>query len=445
LANPEVFPLSVEGAVKRIRARNPALNTFVSTRLDDALAEAALRGAEAPRSALHGVPFSLKDSWDVAGRVTTGGSYRYRDRVSPASSPVYEAFDAAGAVMVGKTALSDFAMVPEASSWVGGVARNPHDPSRTTGGSSGGAAAAVADGMSSFDWGSDIGGSIRCPAAYCGVLGLRLSSLTWPMVGDFPSPPGSLKSMNGQGPIARTVAQIRALLRVAAPRLRTGTARPFALRGAFVDGPPPGDGQWPRFASDVEPLLREATGEVRRDHGLLPLARVQAIYGALWASHFDDLLSVDPAMGLSEGLRAVASAVVLRGRFGDRRFYPSTAEVFGLIALGRFTIFRDRHKAVRDADRYRDAVRALWDRGYVLVLPVSVFPAPRHHRSVLNWRLMGCCFPGNIVDATSLAVPCGRFPDGMPRALQVMGPPGSEDVVLDVGERIVAAQARAGG
>ena len=139
-------------------------------------------------------------------------------------------------------------------------------------------------------------------------------------------------------------------------------------------------------------------------------------------------------------VRAVASAVLLRGRFGDRRFYPSTAEVFGLIALGRYTIFRDRAKAVRSADAFREAVGALWDRGFVVVMPVSVFPAPRHHRSILNWKLMWCTAPGNIVDATSLAIPCGRFPDGMPRALQIMGPPGSEDRVLDIGERIVAAQ-----
>jgi Asp-tRNA(Asn)/Glu-tRNA(Gln) amidotransferase A subunit family amidase len=433
------FPLTVEEAVRRIRARNPVLRTFVSTRLGEAVAEAGQRRAEAPRSAIHGVPYSLKDSWDVAGAVTTGGSYRYKDRVPAASSPVHEVFEAAGAVMVGKTALSDLAMSPEGSSWVGGIARNPHDPSRTTGGSSGGAAAAVADGMSSFDWGTDIGGSIRLPAAHCGVMGLRLSSATWPLAGDFPSPPASLKAMNGQGPVARTVPQIRAVVGVAAPRLRTGQARPFALRGAYVYGPRPSQGLWPSFVADVEPLLREAVGEVRHDHGLLSLSAVQAVYGALWASHFDDLLRVDPTMGLAEGLGAAISAIVLRGRFGDRRLYPTTAEVFALIALGRFTIFRDRARAVRDAERYRASVVRLWDQGFVVVAPVSVYPAPRHHRSMLNPRVLFCTVPANLADATALAVPCGRFPDGMPRALQVMGPPGSEEAILDIGERIVAA------
>jgi Asp-tRNA(Asn)/Glu-tRNA(Gln) amidotransferase A subunit family amidase len=435
-----LFPLSVDSAVKRIRARNPALNTFVSTRLHEALAEAEARRAEPPRSALHAVPFSLKDSWDVAGSVTTGGSYRHRHRVPATSSPVYETFRDAGAVLLGKTAMSDFAMVPEASSWVGGIARHPEDPSRTTGGSSGGAAAAVADGMSAFDWGSDIGGSIRCPAAYCGVMGLRLSSATWPLRGDFPSPPASLKAMNGQGPIARTVPQIREILRVAAPRLRTGKERPFDLRGAFLYDPGPDGGLWPSFAAEVEPIVRAAIGDVRRDHGLDPLWKVQLTYLALWASHFDDLVHADPTLEFAEGMQAVISGVVLRGRFGDRRFYPSTAEAFLAIALGRFTFFRDRNKAVNDAERFREAVGALWDRGFVVVLPVSMFPAPRHHRSILNWKLIWCTVPGNIVDATSLSIPFGRFPDGMPRALQVMGPPGSEAVVLDIGERIVEAQ-----
>src|SRR5262245_54652058 len=139
------FTLDVIAAVERIRQRNPVLHAFLHTRLDAALAEAAARAREAPRSPLHGVPYGLKDHWDTAGIPTTAGSYRHRDRVPSQSAPVHQAFEAAGAVLVGKTSLSDSGLAPESSNWIGGPVRNPHDLARTAGGSSGGSAAAVAD------------------------------------------------------------------------------------------------------------------------------------------------------------------------------------------------------------------------------------------------------------------------------------------------------------
>jgi Asp-tRNA(Asn)/Glu-tRNA(Gln) amidotransferase A subunit family amidase len=431
------FTLSVPEAVERIRGRNPVLHAFISTRLEEALVEAGERAKESPASPVHGVPYSLKDQWDTAGIATTGGSYRYRTRVPKVSSPVHLAFEAAGAVLLGKTNLSDLAMVPESANYLGGTARNPHNLGRTTGGSSGGAAAAVVDGMSAFDWGADIGGSIRLPAAFCGALGLRLSSETWPMIGDFPSPPASLHYMNGQGPITTTFEGMRTVLRVAAPTLRTGPTRPFELRGAFLYVPRPDEGMWPSFATDVSQHVARAAGDVRTDHGLLYIGDVRRIYDAMWCSHFEDLLSVDEGLDFSSGLRAVLSGVFLRGRFGDRRLYPSTAEVFGMIALGRATVFRDRKRAEDAAQRYRKSVQALWDRGYLVVSPTCLFPAPRHGRANYNRKLQTCVTPGNLADTTGLAVPFGHFPDGLPRSVQIWGPPGSEDVVIDVGERLL--------
>jgi len=438
------FDLSVTQAVERIRARNPLLRAFISTRLEAALTEARARAAEAPRSLVHGVPYSLKDQWDTAGIRTTGGSYRYKDRVPAVSSPVHLAFEAAGAVLLGKTNLSDLAMVSESASYVGGVAKNPHDLDRTPGGSSGGAAAAVADGMSAFDWGADVGGSIRLPAAFCGVFGLRLSSETWPMVGDFPCPPPSLHYMNGQGPITRTLAGMRAALAVAAPTLRTGPSRRFQLRGAFLYAPRPKDGLWPSFVSDVAPHVSHAAGEVRTDHGLLPFHDVRGIYGAMWASHFEDLLAVDEGLDLSRGLRAVLAGVFLRGRLGHRGLYPSTAEIFALIALGRVTLYRSRERAEASAERYRASVAALWDKGYVIVAPTCLFPAPRHGRANYNWKLQSCAMPGNLADVTGLAVPFGCFAGGLPRSVQIWGPPGSEATVLDVGERLLQSAQTSG-
>ena len=435
---------TVPEAVERIRARNGEVHAFVRTRLDEALAEHAARAAEPARSPLHALPYGLKDTWDTAGIVTTAGSWRYRDRVPERSAPVHEVFDAAGAVLLGKTNCSDLALAPESDSYVGGTTANPHDPARSAGGSSGGAAASVALGMSAFDWGSDIGGSIRLPAAYCGVLGLRLSSETWPMEGEFPAPPPSLRWMNGQGPLTPTLERMRAVLRVAAPRLRTGPARPFRARGAMIYAPDSGTaGRWASFEADVTPALQKAFGEVRADHGLPSMRRARNIAAALWASHMEDFLACD-VLTLREGITAVLSALVFRGRFGDRRFHPRTAEVLLLIALGRITFYRDRAAARRASDEYRAAVDALWDQGWLLVAPTCTYPAPRHGGSVFNFNTTACTMPGNVADATALALPFGTFPGGMPRSLQIMGPPGSEDAVIDAGERVLAAAAAAG-
>jgi Asp-tRNA(Asn)/Glu-tRNA(Gln) amidotransferase A subunit family amidase len=432
---------TVAEAVARIRARDPELRAFVSTRLEAALADDARLAAEAPRSKLHRLAYGLKDVWDTAAIATTGGSHRYRDRVPTESSTLHRALSEAGAVLVGKTNLSDMALAPESASYVGGRCANPHDTERTPGGSSGGAAAAIADGMIHFDWGTDIGGSIRMPAGYCGVWGMRLSTETWPIEGHFPSPPESLHYMNGQGPLARDAATMRAVLRTLAPRLRTGPTRRFEPRAALLYAPPrPSAGAWPSFSADVEPALRAAIGEVRRDHGLMALPQARNVASALWASHFEDLLACD-TLSLAEGIRAVLTSLTVGDRFGDRRFHPRTAEVLLLVALGRVTIYRDRVGARRAADAYRADVASLWDRGFVVALPTCAYPAPRHGRSFFNWNLLTCSMPGNLADATGLAVPFGRFPNGMPRSLQLWGPPGSEEVLLDIAERIPASEA----
>jgi Asp-tRNA(Asn)/Glu-tRNA(Gln) amidotransferase A subunit family amidase len=210
------------------------------------------------------------------------------------------------------------------------------------------------------------------------------------------------------------------------------------MRGALIYVTDPRiEGLWPSFEADVEPALRIALDglEVRRDRTLPGLVRGHRVAIAMWASHFDDLLASD-VLTLGEGLRAVSSALLLRGRLGDRRFHPHTAAILALIALGRVTLYRDRHTAERSAAAFREEVAEVWDRGYLLVLPASAWSAPKHGHSFHNTKLQVHSMPGNVADATSLAVPFGRFRNGMPRALQVMGPPGSEELILDIGERL---------
>lgn len=433
----------VPTAAARIRTRDPLLRAFLHTRLDAALADHERRSREPPRSPLHGMPYALKDMWDTAGIPTTAGSYRYRDRVPSRSAPVHDVFDEAGGVLMGKTSLSDLAFMPEASNYLIGSTCNPHDATRTSGGSSGGAAAAVADGMIAFDWGSDFGGSIRQPAAYCGVYGMRLSTEAWPVEGMFPMLPPSLAWMNGQGPITGSLRLMRDVIDVAAPRLRTGRVQPFSPRGAIAYLPDrASSGEWPKFAHDVLPVIRRALGEVRTDHDLPSPNRASVLGPAIVASHLDDLLEADKSLTMAEGVRAVASALLLRGRTGDRRFHPHTAAIFGLVALGRYTVFRDRRRAVDNAARFRDAVRRAWDAGRLLVMPTTTCPAPRHGETFRNRHILTFTMIGNVCDATMLAIPFGRFADGLPRSIQLWGPPGSEHALLDAAEKIESAMGR---
>jgi len=424
-------------AIARIRARNGAVRAFLYTRLDEARGDYDARMRESPRSGLHGMPYSLKDMWDTADIPTTGGSYRFRDRTPSESSPVHTLFDAAGAVLLGKTSLSDLAIVPEASNYFVGRTSNPHDSTRTSGGSSGGAAAAVADGMVAFDWGSDFGGSIRLPSAYCGVYGVRLSTEAWPVRGMFPMLPPSVGWMNGQGPITGSVGLMETVLKVAAHTLRTGSATRFEPRGVMLYAPDRGtSGQWPTFADDVRPGLRRSLEEVREDHGLPSPSQARLFGPEMVASHFDDLMAADDSISFREGARAVLSSIVLRGMTGDRRFHPQTAAMLALIALGRYTIYSNRERALAKVNRFRDQIRELWHRGYVVAMPTVTFPAPRHGTTMFNPQLISFSMLGNISDATALAIPFGHYAGGLPRSMQLLGPPGSEFELLRVAERM---------
>lgn len=439
-----VPPPTVEDAIARIRLRDKEVRAFVCTTLDAAQRRAEEVRKNPPKTALSGLPYSLKDLWDTAGLATTGCSHRYKDRVPTESAPIHRILEDAGAVLLGKTNASDLGLAMESNSYVGGLTSNPHNLARSAGGSSGGAAAAVADRMSAFDWGSDFGGSIRQPAAFNGVFGLRLSSSAWPVHGHFPQAPMSLRFMNGQGPITARLDIMRELLQLTAPTMRTGisdSARPFELRGAYLYEPVGRSiGQWPTFTSDVTAPLRAALGsDARTDHGLPPIRRAADIARAMYASHLMDFLESDSSITFFDGLGAILSSILLGGRFGDKRFHPRTAEMLLLIALGRATLFRDKNRAEKDAATYREDVQNIFDRGFIMVMPSTTFPAPLHGRVAWNWSMAAFAMPGNIADVTGMSLPFGRFADGMPRGLQLWGPPGSEQTLISLAERLTTA------
>jgi Asp-tRNA(Asn)/Glu-tRNA(Gln) amidotransferase A subunit family amidase len=195
----------IENSLARIAEVNPKLNCFCFVYPEEALAKA--REAEAavkagrPLGPLHGVPFAIKDLTPTKGKRTTLGSYAYENWVPGEDAPIVEALTKAGGIMVGKTTTPEFAYSSFTESPLWGITRNPWDPGRSPGGSSGGSGAAVASGCVPLAEGSDMGGSVRIPASFCGIVGLKPSFGRIP----FTILPSQFDSLSHFGPLARTI------------------------------------------------------------------------------------------------------------------------------------------------------------------------------------------------------------------------------------------------
>ena len=192
----------VESYLEIAEAKNPGLNAFTELDRVGALRQADLVDAGSRGGSLAGVPIALKDLIDHAGHVTTAGSGFYRHQAE-VSAPVVERLEAAGAIIMGRTGLDEFAYGGTSENPWFGVVRNPWDRNLSPGGSSGGSAAAVAAGMAPAGVGTDTGGSVRVPAAMCGVVGLKVTHGRVPLTGVFPY----AGSMDTVGPLATTCAR----------------------------------------------------------------------------------------------------------------------------------------------------------------------------------------------------------------------------------------------
>jgi amidase len=225
----------------QIDAVNPSLNAVVELRREEALQDAVMADeqlADGPRGPLLGVPITIKEAFNVAGMHTTWGNPAFKDYVADSDATVVERLKRAGAIVVGKTnahsMLADFA---QTFNDVYGSTANPWNAARTPGGSSGGSAAAIAAGMSFLEFGSDLVGSIRIPASFCGVYGLRPSVGIIPLSGlqvpGAPSAPSEMTYMSAIGPFGRSVRDLRLALSVTAgPELPAANAYSWTLLGS---------------------------------------------------------------------------------------------------------------------------------------------------------------------------------------------------------------------
>ena len=444
----ELSPVEAVGAyLRRVETANPRLNAVVAV-APDALEQAREAEAEVARGdargALRGVPLTVKDTIDVRGMPAACGSRVRAGFVPEEDAPAVARLRAAGAVILGKTNCPEFALDYTSENPVYGRSNNPHDPRRTPGGSSGGCAAAVAAGMTAGSLGSDLAGSVRIPAHFCGVLALKPTAGRVPGGGHQP-PLSGLHSLGATlGPLARTVEDLRLLFSVL-----TGRQPAAGFEGAGRDeeaGASAGRLKGVRIAFYADAGAVAASAETRAALG--DAARALEAAGAevfeavppgvegateLWLSLFE-YATQRFVRGAYEGREDEAgrAARVIMER-GARWGAPALEDVLG---------------AWEGRDRGRAALLGWMERAPLFVAPVGAVPAFRHEefgrvefegRSVPTFRAFSYAHAANVYDLPAVCVPAGATPGGLPIGVQVVGRPHEEGLVLDAARVLEAA------
>jgi aspartyl-tRNA(Asn)/glutamyl-tRNA(Gln) amidotransferase subunit A len=428
LRREETSPVEITRAcLERIERLNPALNAFITVTAESALAEA--RAAEAEigrgewRGPLHGVPVALKDLIDMTNVRTTAGSALYKDRVPERDAEVVRKLRQAGAVIVGKNNLHEFAYGGSSLVSYFGDVHNPWDGSRITGGSSGGSAAAVVAGLACAAIGTDTAGSIREPAALCGCVGLKP---TYGRVSSRGVIPLST-SLDHVGPLAATVADAAIVLqaiagydgadttsfdvpvadyagalREDAKQMRVGVARDYFF-----------DDLDPEVAAALEHALRGiATLVAEMKEVRLEVPRDRTLQAAEAYAYHAANVAASPDLYQPETVRRIRSGERVTGaEYIERR---------------------------RELEAARRSIGEAFAGVDVLVTPTTPLPAPsigdlRANPDALRpaeLKLLRNTRPFNVWGLPAISVPCGFTQGGLPIGLQIAGPHWREDLVL---------------
>jgi aspartyl-tRNA(Asn)/glutamyl-tRNA(Gln) amidotransferase subunit A len=403
-----------ENCLATIGDLNPKLNAFITVTADEALARAREADKEIAGGRylgpLHGIPLSLKDLIDCKGTPTTAGSLVRKDVVATSDAPVTRRLRECGAVFVGKTNLHEFAFGTTTEDSGFGAARNPHDPSRSPGGSSGGSAIAVATGMSIGTVGTDTGGSIRIPAAACGIVGLKPEWGQIPAAGVVPLS----RQLDHVGPLAATVADAWVLYNAMQEQSSrvSGLPETASLKGLRF-GLPTGY-LFDRLDADVERTMHQ-TLDLLRGKG--------ATISEVALPHATDIATV--YLHLVLGDAAAYHAQTIESRPGDY-----TPNVRLRLQMARYVLAEDYIRALRGkAIIAAEVDRAL--RGVdVLICPALAIPAPpigattmpvKGGNEAVRTLMLRCTQPFNVSGHAAISLPCGTTPAGLPIGLQLVG------------------------
>ena len=392
---------------------NPALNAFITVTAEEALDRAHQADQARARGEwlgpLHGIPVSLKDLVDQRGVRTTAGSRVLDERPAERNAPVTAALRRAGAVLVGKCNLHEFAFGTTSDESAFGPVRHPHDTARSPGGSSGGSAVAVATGMSLASIGTDTGGSIRIPAAACGLVGLKPAAGEVSCDGVVPLS----RSLDHVGPLTRTVADaamLHAVLTGTDPVTPAGTPALESLRlatpRAFVAG---------RLQPEVEQCFEDACRRLR-DRGVT-LESVDIAELEVAADAYLAIVLPEAAQWHAAWLehRADRYCPGVRIRLEAGRYILAEDYVRGQQARARLAAAVDRALAGRDA----------------LILPALAITASpvgattvrlAHEEQPIRAATLRLTQPFNLTGHPAIALPCGADGRGLPCGLQLVGP-----------------------
>jgi amidase len=427
----------VAAHLAQIERVNRAINAVVTLTAEQAMTAAAsadeLMAAGAEMGPLHGLPILHKDTHATAGIRTTQGSPIFADFVPPSNELVVERELAAGAITLGKTNVPEFAAGSHTFNPVFGTTLNPWDPSKSAGGSSGGSAAALAAGLAPLADGSDMGGSLRNPASFCNVVGLRPSPgrvPTWPSL-------TAWSTVSVQGPMGRTVADVALLL--------SAIAGPTQLSPIAIDEP------GSQFAQPLEfdpaglrvALSADLGGAVDVDPDVRERVTAQAaVFEDLGCIVEEACPSFAGAEEVFRTLRAVQFEAAL-GRLRDKHPDRMKASVLWNVDEGRKIGGADLARAEVMHTQLFHRAREFFASYDVLVLPTSQvapfdaameYPTEvdgRPQQTYLDW--MRSCYFVTVLGNPALSVPAGFTPAGLPVGIQIVGPHHGDRRVLQVG------------
>jgi amidase len=427
----------VEAHLARIADVNPAVNAIPVLLADEALAgasaaDAAVKGGAA-LGPFHGVPFTVKFNIDAVGTPTTHGVPAFAEAMPTIDHPMVERMKKAGGIPIGRTNLPDMALRVHTDSALYGLSRNPWNLGRTTGGSSGGEAAALASGMTPLGLGNDIGGSLRNPAFCCGIASLKPGFGRIPTASSIEPASGLLvgQLMAVQGPMARTVGDLRTALSVlAGPHPRDPFSFPAPLRGPAPAAPirvavvaePPGGAMDAGLAAAVRTAaaaLKDAGYDVREAQPPM-IEEAVTLWGRWLAGEF----------ALQ---REILASIMSKEAMG---FFDGFLDVFGPLTLGdHANVMMQRHVVARAWSEffaeYPIILGPTWaqpqfEHGFDVARPDSA-------RGILE--LMRFVTPMNLLGLPVVCVPVG-VTNGLPTGVQVIGDRFREDLCLDAGEAI---------
>jgi len=407
----------------RIDAGNGALRAFITVMADRALADATRAEADIAagryRGPLHGIPVSVKDLVDVAGTPTTSGS-NVPPRTPDHDAPVVAHLKRAGAIIVGKTNLHEFAFGTTTDETAFGAVRNPHDRSRSAGGSSAGAAVALVEGMCYGSLGTDTGGSIRIPAAACGVTGLK------PTLGEISAEdivPLST-TLDHVGPLALTVRDATILYHA----MLDGDARADRV---------PDAAEGPLWIGVLEEYFLEKLDDGTR--ATFEAARARLIDGGhslarVAVAHAERTADVYLHIVLPEASWYHAPLL-------DRHAASYSPGVRLRLEMGRYVLAEDYVRALHGRAALRRAVDKALEGLDALLLPALPIGAPMLGAGTVSVggrdepvrsMMLRLTQLFNITGHPAIALPCGKGPDGLPRAIQLVGHRGGTERLLAV-------------